>query len=88
MTDDQQPVFDFAGQPLPLTQTTDLLSALRIIFPSAFISYYHGELCPGIPFNDRVKDTMELLPHINRLGHRLCLGLAVLRLNPELTKYF
>ncbi|KAL7483885.1 hypothetical protein ACHAW6_009524 [Cyclotella cf. meneghiniana] len=83
MREKQQPAFDFAGQPLSLTQTIQLLSKLRITFPHAFICYHHGEVCPGIPFTDRVKDTLELLPYVNRIGHGLCLGLAVLRLYPD-----
>ncbi|KAL3786495.1 hypothetical protein HJC23_010661 [Cyclotella cryptica] len=77
MTEKQQPAFDFAGQPLSVTQTIELLAKLRDTFPRAFICYHHGEVCPGIPFNDRVKDTLDLLPYVNRIGHRLCLGLAV-----------
>jgi len=83
MREKQQPAFDFAGQPLSMTQTIQLLSKLRITFPHAFICYHHGEVCPGIPFTDRVKDTLELLPYVNRIGHGLCLGLAILRLCPD-----
>jgi len=31
-----------------------------------------------------VKDTFELLPYVNRIGHGLCLGLAILGMNPEI----
>jgi len=74
--------FDFAGQPLPLDETLPLLLKLRSTFPSAFICYHHGELCP-IPFSERVRDAMRLLPYVNRVGHGLCLGLAVLGINPD-----
>lgn len=80
-----QLAFDFAGQPLPLTLTLPLLEKLRNNFPSAFISYHHGEVCPHIPFSDRVRDTSLLLPYVNRIGHGLCIGLAVLGMgiNPD-----
>ena len=78
-----QLAFDFAGQPLPLTLTLPLLEKLRNNFPSALISYHHGELCPHIPFSDRVRDTSLLLPYVNRIVHGLCLGLAVLGINPD-----
>lgn len=79
----EQPAFDFSGQPLPLSQTVTLLSTLRWTFPSSFICYHHGEVCPHIPFSDRVKDTFELIPYVDRVGHGLCLGLAVLGIDPD-----
>ena len=79
----QQPAFDFAGQPLPIAQTLPLLSKLRKTFPSSLICYHHGEVCPYIPFSDRVNDAMKLLPYVNRVGHGLCLGLAMLGINPD-----
>ena len=79
----QQLNFDFAGQPLPLNETIPLLEKLRGTFPSAFICYHHGEVCPHIPFSDRVNDTLQLLPYVNRIGHGLCLGLAILEINPD-----
>lgn len=77
-----QLAFDFAGQPLPLTQTLPLLDNLRNTFPSSFICYHHGEVCPGIAFSDRVKHTFDLIPYVDRIGHGLCLGLAVLGIDP------
>mmetsp|Transcript_32834 Transcript_32834/g.69068 ORF Transcript_32834/g.69068 Transcript_32834/m.69068 type:complete len:440 (+) Transcript_32834:163-1482(+) len=79
----QHLAFDFAGQPLPLAETLPLLDKLRNTFPYAFICYHHGEVCPHIPFSDRVRDTQLLLPYVNRIGHGLCLGLAVLGINPD-----
>ena len=79
-----QLAFDFAGQPLPTAQTLPLLDTLRNTFPSSFISYHHGEVCPGIAFSDRVKHTFDLIPYVDRIGHGLCLGLAVLGIDPEL----
>ena len=81
--DTQQLAFDFAGQPLPLKDTLPLLDKLRTTFPAAFIAYHHGEVCPHIPFSDRVHDTSLLLPYVNRIGHGLCLGLALLGINPD-----
>jgi len=75
--------FDFAGQPLPTTQTLPLLDKLRNAFPSSFICYHHGEVCPGIKFSDRVKHTFDLIPYVDRIGDGLCLGLAVLGINPD-----
>jgi hypothetical protein len=83
MSKNQEPAFDFAGQPLPLSLTEDLLSKLRSNFPQSLICYHHGEVCPDISFNDRVKDTLKLLPYVNRIGHGLCLGLAALSLHSE-----
>ena len=82
-TSSQQLNFDFAGQPLPLNETIPLLEKLRGTFPSAFICYHHGEVCPHIPFSDRVSDSLQLLPYVNRIGHGLCLGLAILEINPD-----
>lgn len=78
------PAFDFAGQPLPLAETLPLLERLRSLFSSSEIFYHHGEVCPHIEFSKRVKDTFELLPYVNRIGHGLCLGLAILGMNPEI----
>eukprot|EP00984_Skeletonema_dohrnii_P034432 scaffold33557_cov119-Skeletonema_dohrnii-CCMP3373.AAC.6 len=75
--------FDFAGQPLPMAQTLPLLDKLRKAFPSSFTCYHHGEVCPGIAFSDRVKHTFDLIPYVDRIGHGLCLGLAVLGINPD-----
>jgi hypothetical protein len=75
--------FDFAGQPLPIMQTLPLVDKLRNAFPSSFICYHHGEVCPGIKFSDRVKHTFDLIPYVDRIGHGLCLGLAVLGINPD-----
>lgn len=83
MPKNQQLAFDFAGQPLPLTQTIQLLYKLRTTFPGALICYHHGEVTPSIPFGDRIKDSLELIPYVNRIGHGLCLGLAVLNLHSE-----
>lgn len=80
-----QLAFDFAGQPLPTTQTLPLLDNLRNAFPSSFICYHHGEVCPGIAFSDRIKHTFDLIPYVNRIGHGLCLGLAVLGIDPDFT---
>jgi len=79
-----QLAFDFAGQPLLMAQTLPLLDKLRNAFPSSFICYHHGEVCPGIAFSDRVKHTFDLIPYVDRIGHGLCLGLAVLGINPDL----
>ena len=78
-----QLAFDFAGQPLPTPQTLPLLAKLRNTFPSSFICYHHGEVCPGITFSDRVKHAFDLIPYVDRIGHGLCLGLAVLDINPD-----
>ena len=66
-----------------MAQTLPLLDKLRTAFPSSFICYHHGEVCPGIAFSDRVKDTFDLIPYVDRIGHGLCLGLAVLGINPD-----
>lgn len=78
-----QLAFDFAGQPLPTAQTLPLLDTLRNTFPSSFICYHHGEVCPGIAFSDRVKHTFDLIPYVDRIGHGLCLGLAVSGIDPD-----
>jgi hypothetical protein len=83
MFTNKQLSFDFAGQPLPLSQTVQPVSKLRNTFPEAMICYHHGEVCPGISFGDRVRDTFELLPYVNRIGHGLCFGLALLNLYSE-----
>ena len=79
----QEPAFDFAGQPLPLSQTIECLCKLRTTFPNAYICYHHGEMYPGISFTDRVKDTLGLLQFVDRIGHGLCLGLALLNIYSE-----
>lgn len=78
-----QLAFDFAGQPLPTAETLPLLDNLRHTFPSSFICYHHGEVCPGIAFSDRIKHTFDLIPYVDRIGHGLCLGLAVLDIDPD-----
>ena len=81
--DKRELCFDFAGQPLPVANTLPLLEKLRDAFPDSFICYHHGEVCPHIPFSERISDTQLLLPYVNRVGHGLCLGLAILDINPD-----
>mmetsp|Transcript_25742 Transcript_25742/g.38024 ORF Transcript_25742/g.38024 Transcript_25742/m.38024 type:complete len:544 (-) Transcript_25742:159-1790(-) len=41
------------------------------------ILYHHGEITPHIPLQQRVEDAIKLLPYINRMGHAICLGIAL-----------
>ncbi|KAL9189936.1 hypothetical protein ACHAXT_009611 [Thalassiosira profunda] len=52
-------------------------------FPVSIYLLSPREVCPHIPFADRIRDTMHLLPYVDRVGHGLCLGLAVLGINPD-----
>ena len=48
----------------------------RSHFPHATVCYHHGELCQ-IPLVKRIEDAFQLLPFINRMGHAICLGVAI-----------
>jgi hypothetical protein len=68
--------FDFSGQELRVEQILPLLRHLRQELPNAYICYHHGELCQ-IALHHRVADAERLLPLINRMGHAVCLGVAI-----------
>ena len=70
------PWFDFSGKELRVAEVLPLVRFIIEQIPDAYVCYHHGELCQ-IPLHERVADARELVPWIRRMGHAICLGVAL-----------
>ena len=70
------PAFDFAAVPIEVSEMVEMLAFIKQEIPEAFIAYHHGETCL-LPLEVEVCGAKKLLPFIDRMGHGMCLGLAL-----------
>ena len=70
------PRFDFAALPRPIAEMAPMLAYIRSELPRAEIYFHHGETTGVVPFEAEVAGAAAIVPHVDRIGHAMCLGLA------------